>query len=212
MKEKVRAIIKKIIPLKQRDIIRETIAIMRWLSRDKVGVASPPFIKRSLIKRYGKKYGCTTLVETGTYYGDSTFAVRNSFRQIFSIEFDPKFYQMAEQRFRNYRNIKIIEGDSGKVLPELVPSIDEPVIFYLDGHNCSKATLQPDLNTPIIEELDTIFSKTKNRYVILIDDARDFTGKNDYPALANLEKYVKDKKPDFGFKVTADTIIITPPK
>lgn len=209
MKYKTRSIIKKIIPLKQRDNIRAVLAIIRWFKNGKVG-AAPPFIKRRVIKKYAKKYGCTVLVETGTYYGDTTFALRNNFKQIFSIEFDSKFYEIAEQRFKNYQNIKILQGDSAKVLPELLPKIDEPVAFYLDGHHCFGVTVKADLSTPIVKELDSIFSKFQNKYVILIDDARCFTGKDDYPTLENLKRYVQDKRPDLDFKVVADTIVIAP--
>jgi hypothetical protein len=211
MKEKAREIIKKIIPLRHRDNIRSVFAVIRWFKSDKFDIA-PAYVKRWVIKKYAKKYGSKVLIETGTFYGDTTFALRNNFKQIYSIEFDQKFYRMAEQRFKDIKNIKILQGDSGVVLPELLEKINDPVAFYLDGHHCSGVTVKSDLSTPIIKELDSIFTKTKNKYVILIDDARCFVGKDDYPTLTNLETYVKNKGLNLDFKVVADTIIIAPKK
>ncbi|MCX6224563.1 MAG: hypothetical protein NTV01_07390, partial [Bacteroidia bacterium] len=43
-------------------------------------------------------------------------------------------------------------------------------------------------------------------HVILIDDAREFTGQNNYPTLAEVEKLVLGKRSDWLMEVDADVI------
>jgi hypothetical protein len=44
--------------------------------------------------------------------------------------------------------------------------------------------------------------------VILIDDARCFTGENDYPTLDELKSFVAERKPNHKFSVEHDIIRI----
>ena len=93
----------------------------------------------------------------------------------------------AQKRFENDHKVKIIKGDSGKVLKDIVKEISEPILFWLDGHYSSEffigdeyfVTAKSDLNTPVEEELRTILASRRD-HIILIDDARLFNGTDDY--------------------------------
>ena len=74
-----------------------------------------------------------------------------------------------------------MHGDSGEILPELLNNINEPILFWLDGHYSAGNTSKGSLNTPIIKELVTIFQHPIKQHIILIDDARLFNGADDYP-------------------------------
>src|SRR5437764_13001304 len=52
--------------------------IARWLLRGRRG-APPPFLKHRVIARYARRYRLRTLVETGTYRGDTIAAVSEPF-------------------------------------------------------------------------------------------------------------------------------------
>ena len=52
----------------------------------------------------------------------------------------------------------IVQGDSGKVLSEILLEINEPAIFWLDGHYTAGITARGVKECPIFEELDCIFN------------------------------------------------------
>jgi len=160
-----------------------------WLKKGKP-LPPPHLVKQNLLKSYKDKHKLNILIETGTYLGDMVYAQRNNFNSIYSIEIQSFLYEAAKRRFKNFKHINILKGDSGKVLNEIMPKINEPALIWLDGHYSGGITGKSDINCPIYSELGAIFS-TPNDNVILIDDANCFDGTNDYPTYENLEKFFK---------------------
>ena len=160
-----------------------------WLKKGKP-LPPPHLVKQNLLKSYKDKHKLNILIETGTYLGDMVYAQRNNFNSIYSIEIQSFLYEAAKRRFKNFKHINILKGDSGKVLNEIMPKINEPALIWLDGHYSGGITGKSDINCPIYSELGAIFS-TPNDNVILIDDANCFDGTNDYPTYENLEKFLK---------------------
>jgi|SRR5579863_7539656 len=168
---------------------------------------SPPHIVKQLaIADYQLKYGSTILVETGTYLGDMIEAQKTRFNKIISIELGVTLYNKAKRRFRNDKNITIVQGDSGKVLPAIMKDLNEPAIFWLDGHYSAGITSKGDKECPIFEELDAIFKNNEFNHIILIDDARCFVGEGDYPAIEKLTEYVQSKNEKYQVEVKDDII------
>jgi hypothetical protein len=66
-----------------------------------------------------------------------------------------------------------------------------------------------ELDSPIFAELDVIMTHAIQNHVILIDDARDFTGKGGYPTVPQLREYLMEKRPNFNMEVRHDIIRIT---
>jgi hypothetical protein len=102
--------------------------------------------------------------------------------------------------------VTIVQGDSGKVLPNILLEVNEPVIFWLDGHYSAGITAKGEKECPIFEELDAIFSSKKFNHILLIDDARCFIGEGDYPTIAQLTKYVNSKNEMYQVEVKHDII------
>jgi hypothetical protein len=165
----------------------------------------PHKIKQFAITEVGKKYGCKILVETGTFRGDMLEAQKNNFDQLYSIELNKDFWETAKKRFKNDTHITLLQGDSGAVLPKLAPTLDQPTLFWLDGHYCGGSTAQSAIECPIYAELDAVFKNNKG-HAILIDDARMFVGKRDYPTMPELISYVKKTAPDYTVSVIDDII------
>lgn len=86
------------------------------------------------------------------------YSQSNNFSKLVSIELDEVFYKDAKQKLKHVNNIEILKGDSGIVLNEITPVLKEPCLFWLDDHYSAGFTAKGDLETPIISELDTIFS------------------------------------------------------
>ena len=160
-----------------------------------------------LIKQQKSNY--KTLIETGTYCGDMINSQKNNFKKIVSIELDYKLYNKAIKKFNKYKHIKIINGDSAIVLENLCKEINDSVIFWLDGHYSGIGTSKGEKETPIYEELDSIFNNNIN-HIILIDDARCFNGECDYPTLNELFQIVNKKEKNYNIEVKNDIIRIIP--
>lgn len=151
----------------------------------------PHIVKQLAIKFYQNKYHVEIFVETGTYLGDMVYAQRKLFKKIYTIELSEELCKMGRKRLKKYKHIEIIQGDSGVVLKSLMEKIDQKVLFWLDGHYSGGITAKGNTESPIIQELQTIL-KSGLEHIILIDDAREFNGTNDYPTIAQVETMVRE--------------------
>ena len=188
---------------------RERKTIRRWVEQGKP-VPPPHALKQEVLRKYGRKYSLQTLVETGTYKGDMVQACKSRFRRILSIELDPALCEAAREKFSGDRHVSIHQGDSAKILPELLADLSEPGLFWLDGHYSAGITARGPLDTPILQEVDAILHHEVGNHVILIDDAREFTGRGDYPTIPELKARVLGTCPSRRFTVEDDIIRITP--
>src|SRR5258708_4484486 len=159
---------------------RQSSEIKKWCAAGKP--APPPeAVKRVTLADYASAFNIGTMVETGTFMGGALYALKDQFKTLYSIELSENLALQARARFRKQPHIHILQGDSGKVLPQVLSSISEPCLFWLDGHYSGGITAQADLDTPIMRELQTVFRHPCKTHVILIDDARLFDGTHDYP-------------------------------
>ena len=112
-------------------------------------------------------------IETGTYYGETINVMEPLFDKLHTIEIKPEFYNF---HINNYKGNKINFhlGDSSKVLFNLLPSIKDKSIFFLDGHWSALDTGKGDKDCPLYEELNVIMSTYKQKGIIIIDDVRLF--------------------------------------
>jgi hypothetical protein len=174
-------------------------------------VPPPHRVKQLAVQMYQTKYKIFTLVETGTHLGEMIEMQKHLFKKIVSIELGDDLFTKAQNRFKKYPHITILHGDSGKVLPQLVPSLSDRAIFWLDGHFSAGLTAKGDKECPVYEEIDAIFANNQSKHVILIDDARDFTGKGDYPSIDALREYIVNIDRTYSLTVENDIIRVLPP-
>jgi hypothetical protein len=138
--------------------------------------------------------------------GDMVQAQKKKFRRIYSIELGMELFHKAVKRFKRDKNVTIVQGDSGEVLPEILLRINEPAIFWLDGHYSSGVTAKGKKECPIFEELNAIFNDHKFNHILLIDDARCFVGDGDYPSVNQLTEYIKSRNAKYEVRVEDDII------
>jgi hypothetical protein len=212
MKQTFKKLIKPLIPkatlLKRREKFNSK-EIENWKNEGSP-VPPPHAVKQKTIEDYGRKYNCSVLVETGTFRGDMVEAQKFNFDQLFSIELSTTLYNDAVKRFNGDANVSILQGDSGDVLPKLIPKLNEVTLFWLDGHYSSGVTAKGEKNCPIYKEIDAIFEKSELNHILLIDDARDFNGTEDYPTLEELKSYINNKNSTYSFEVEHDLIRCVP--
>ncbi len=207
----MKKIIKKVKPLVPKKIlgyVRTKVEAKQLKEWNELNCPSPPphIVKQLVIKEYQDRMQYNILVETGTYLGQMIEAQKTTFEKIFSIELSQKLFEKAVKRFKKDTNVTIVQGDSGKVLGKVLKEISEPVIFWLDGHYSAGVTAKGDKDCPIFEELDAIFNENKLNHVLLIDDARHFIGKGDYPKIEEITNHIQKYNPKYKIEVKHDII------
>lgn len=169
-------------------------------------IPPPHAAKQEIIASLAKRFNCEIFIETGTYLGDTIQSQRKNFRKLISIELSERLFRAAAFRFRKNPEVQIFKGNSGEVLHRIMPEIGLRALLWLDGHYSGGITAKGMTECPVFRELDAVFSNNSLKHIILIDDARLFIGKRDYPTMDELKEFVKSK--DQGYNVDVDTDII----
>jgi hypothetical protein len=110
-------------------------------------------------------------IETGTYLGDGIKDVINVYEHVHSIELSEKWYEYNVEQFKHDNRVKMYLGDSKKILPDLLKTIDEPVTIFLDAHYSGGPTAFGEEETPLLFELEIIKNRAYDD-IIIIDDCR----------------------------------------
>jgi len=162
----------------------------------------PHEFKEELLKSYAIEYGMDTLVEAGTGLGAMPWALQDDFKKIFTIELNIDMYLNAKEKFYALENVELIKGESSEQLALLQKVIRYPALFWLDTHE----NLEKGLNELSIKKEIKEILTTKFRHVILIPDARLFTGEKGYPSLIEIRNYISTLQPGYMFEVENDII------
>lgn len=169
-------------------------------------VPPPPHVKQAIVKEYQRRFGLGVLVETGTFAGGMIDAVLPRFDRIVSIELDPGWHAMAVERFRAFPQVTLLQGDSGTRLPEVLATLAEPALFWLDAHYSGPVTARGAVDSPIVQELAAIRAHAVKGHVVLIDDMRDFNGTGGYPKVDDLVRWIAAADPAAVVEVRADIL------
>jgi len=114
-----------------------------------------------------------TFIETGTYRGETIFALEPFFETLHTIEIKKEFHEKCKNYYQGNK-IHFHLGDSSDILPKILPQITGDAIFFLDGHWSSKDTGRGPKDVPLFEELDSIRLLLRGNALLIIDDYRLF--------------------------------------
>lgn len=165
-----------------------------WVNNGRTG-RPPHKAKQMTVQEYASRFNLKTLVETGTYLGDMIDAVHPQFNRIYTIELGDELFNRARHKFANNPKVTVLHGDSGTKIQEVLAQLSTPALFWLDAHYTAGLGVsgRAAVDTPILAELTYIFQHPlAHQHVILIDDAHEFTGQNDYPSLAEVETLTRN--------------------
>lgn len=121
---------------------------------------------KQLFEKYKNEYNI--FFESGTHKGDSVkIALDLNFKKIFSVEINQDYYLECFNKFVDeIRNGKVylFFGDSNVWMELMLKLVNEPCLFWLDGH--------PDGidGNPIWGELEEIKKHHIKTHTIIIDD------------------------------------------
>lgn len=116
---------------------------------------------RNEIARLIDKHNIKTAVETGTYMGETTKGLSRMVDRVFTIEINEKYYNKAKSSLQHLDNVSAMKGSSPDILNKIIPTIEGPVLFFLDAHWYNYC--------PLLDEIKTI-GKHKQDSVIVIHD------------------------------------------
>lgn len=189
-------------------LVEPTLAVRRW-EREGRPVPPPPPAKIRELRRYARTYRLRTFVETGTFFGDTTAALARNVHRVVTMELSPDLAERARRRFAHDPKVTVLEGDSGALLPGVLSELAVPALFWLDGHYSAGITARGAEDTPVRTELTAILAHPVRQHVIMIDDAREFTG-GVYPTVEELREQVRAAGDPYAVEVRDDIIRLTP--
>jgi hypothetical protein len=158
--------------------------------------------KRALLRDVAKEHHLRVLVETGTYMGETAWALRRELDRIETIELEPTLARLARIRFKRVPNVHVHEGDSAAVLPRILETLAEPALFWLDAHPSTDRTAH-DAPIPLRAELAAIGGHPVGGHVVLVDDLQ-YLGTPGYPALGEITI------PGYRFEQARGIAVLTP--
>jgi hypothetical protein len=141
-------------------------------------------LKRRLLRETAREYGLRVLIETGTYMGETAWALRRDFDRIETVELEPTLARLAGIRFRRTKNVRVHEGDSATVLPRILATLDAPALFWLDAHPSTDRTARGG-PIPLRSEIAAIAAHHVEGHVVLVDDLQ-YMGQLGYPSREEL--------------------------
>jgi hypothetical protein len=177
-------------------------------SKDINSVPAPHYVKQNTIREYANRYGIKAFIETGTFLGIMVNSMKNEFVKVISIELSELLYLRAKKLFSHNKNIEILLGNSEELLPIAISNIKQPCLFWLDGHYSGGITALASSETPIVKEITAILNHPVTNHILLIDDARLFTGQRDYPTIDELKELLDKLGVKYHFEIKDDIIII----
>lgn len=129
-------------------------------------------LKKEVIIKYPNK----VFVETGSLVGEAIqTALEVGFEKVLSVELAEKYYNICKNKFQNDPRVFLYFGDTELMLWGMIKNIDEPITFWLDGHDSGGDTACGVHGDPIMEELEIIKMHHRNDHTIMIDDLRGST-------------------------------------
>lgn len=155
-------------------------------------------------------FNINILIETGTYLGEAINFLKNNFSKIYSIELSTLLANEAMDKFKKHNHVEVINGDSGLALLNILKKETDKKLFWLDAHYSGGITAFSDnfKETPIVKELESIFDNWVNGSIVLIDDARMFDGRNNYPDISFLHDFVLERRSELRIFIDRDIIHI----
>lgn len=180
---------------------------------------SPRFgIPIELAEDLGRELNLKTAIETGTWEGHSAAALASIFEGVWTIELSPQLHSEAAERHQDEPGIEFLQGESSRVLAELLPKIESPALFWLDAHWGGSVGAGKELQCPVLQEITVIdqWHLAKDS-CILIDDARWFLGppdpklrREDWPTFLEILDLLRDRHERY-VTILEDVIIAGPP-
>ena len=174
--------------------------------------AVPWWIIVSLRNRFYLK----VFVETGAGYGDTSLAAASIFQAVHSIELDPDTHARQRPGLVGAKNAVRHCGSSPDVLKAILPTIDKPILFYIDAHWPGGGPKHGP-ECPLLDELQVICSRPEvTQDILVVDNASFFLNPaplphdpSEWPTLDEIKECVRAVWPTSQLFVFMDVLFIS---
>jgi hypothetical protein len=137
--------------------------------------------------------------------------------RVWTVELSDDYRSKAILNLAGMDGIEFLAGSSDAVLSELAPTLERPLIYWLDAHWCELGTAGEDAQCPVIAEIAAIDRSPGGAdSAILIDDARFFLGspsptyrRADWPTFMEVADALRVNHPRY-VSALSDVIIAVP--
>jgi glycosyltransferase involved in cell wall biosynthesis len=165
--------------------------------------------KREHLLSLFRARGHRTVLESGTFMGDTVEYFMAHAARIISVEVEPKLFADAQRKFEGVANVELVLGDALHVIPEIVAQLDDPPLIWLDGHFSEGVTGSGDEIEPaasILARLGAVGAPVGT--TIVVDDLRLFGLHPDFPGLDELVQRARQGFPEARIRVGLDSLVI----
>ena len=180
-------------------LIKNLRSLKNWRKRN-FRSPSPSFIKLKILN--SENMDNCLWIETGTYYGETTYFLSKIAKKVISVEADERLFNLASSKFKLFNNVEIFLSKSEEILDKILIKEKDfrNLCIYLDAHLCNDHIKNIDTfgskinSTPIVKELEIIEKNLKNfkNVKILIDDIRLFNlNYHNYPNINEIVDWCK---------------------
>lgn len=136
--------------------------------------------------------------ESGTHVGEGVQkALDAGFTNIISVELAPHYYNRCVMRFKDNDRVHLYLGDTEDLFKELIPKVQEPITFWLDGHNSGYDTTWGKHESPLMQELEIIKNHPIKTHTLIIDDLRCWEKPHYDFDKGDILTFVKSINPDY---------------
>jgi glycosyltransferase involved in cell wall biosynthesis len=126
----------------------------------------PKDIYLELFSKY--KNDSKIFLESGTFRGGSVYrALTLGYDKIISIEPHLDSYLFSADRFKNNKNVELVNNFSENVLDKIIYGINEKCLIFLDG---AQNSWFKEGTQPLKQELEILSKSTFKNHTIIIDD------------------------------------------
>lgn len=173
------------------------------------------------IRRIKDMVGATCFIETGTYLGDTTEAMRGIFDRVVTIELSKELFARACQRFAEADNVVLLQGDSAERIGDALHAAEgRRSMIWLDAHFSGGVTAKASENTPILSEIRRLRQQKARDITVLVDDISYFwaarvgfsrhESAEGYPEIGLLIKELMELNPRYRIFINGDVLFAIP--
>lgn len=168
------------------------------------------YYKMARIARLARQHGCDTLIETGTFYGQTVHYATRYFKRVMSVEIFPPLYDYNLRQFGSEPKVRLFHGDSSTTLARMIGEAEGRIVYWLDGHYSGTGTGIGAAVSPILAELAIIKAQNRRGDCILIDDRRLFGHDDGYPTMGQTVEALRAIDENYQITFDYDCIVATP--
>lgn len=175
-------------------------------------------LPKELVIRIQREFHVTEFVETGTYMGVTAKWAAAHFQHVTTVEASKYYYDRLMPEHSAYQNVDFVFGDSRLELQKIVPALQGPAMFWLDGHWSGENTYGSGDECPLLKEIRVI-AESPHEHFIFIDDARLFLSppprphaRTEWPVLAQVFDAFRTEGRNPYVLVFGDVIVSSPRK